>query len=142
MALQIALLAGDTLVGTNCPESYVKVEFVRAFKSDSLIWVNFYADGVARADLKQPVKQKEYTAPTADLVGANIIAASYEWLKALPEFAGAIDVLVTPEPSIPPAPPVIIDLPVMPVFPSPVVEAIVEPVVEPEVTQIADESVN
>jgi hypothetical protein len=101
MALQIALLATDTLVGTDCPASYVKVEFVRAWKTDSLIWVNFYADGQARADMKQPVKQKEFTAPTADLVGANIIAASYEWLKALPEFAGAIDVLVTPEPTAP-----------------------------------------
>jgi hypothetical protein len=101
MALQIALLAEDTLVGTNCPASYVKVEFVRAWKADSLIWVNFYADGQARADMKQPVKQKEYTAPTTDLVAANIIAASYEWLKALPEFAGAIDVFVTPEPTAP-----------------------------------------
>lgn len=111
MALQLSLLASDTLVGTNCPESYVKVEFVRAFKSDSLIWVNWYADAAARADLKQPVKQKEYTAPTADLVGANIIAASYEWLKALPEFANAIDVFVTPEPTIPPAPPMVVSLP-------------------------------
>ena len=92
MALQIALPAEDTIGNTNCPESYVKVEFVRAWKTDSLLWVNFYADGQARADMKQPVKQKEYTAPTADLVGANIIAASYDWLKALPEFAGAVDV--------------------------------------------------
>ena len=126
MALQIALLATDTLVGTDCPESYCKVEFVRAFKTDSLIWVNFYADGQARADMKQPVKQKEYTAPTADLVGANIIAASYEWLKALPEFAGAVDVLVTPEPSFVPEPPVIA-MPMSPVLP------VAEPVVvEPE----------
>ena len=101
MALQIALLAEDTLVGTACPESYVKVEFVRAWKADSLIWVNFYADGQARADMKQPVRQKEYTAPTTDLVGSNIIAASYEYLKALPEFTNAIDVLTTPEPTAP-----------------------------------------
>jgi hypothetical protein len=126
MALQIALLAKDTLVGENFPESYVKVEFVRAFKSDSLIWVNWYANGTARADMKHPVKQKEYTAETAHLVGANIIAASYEWLKTLPEFAGAVDVLVTPEPSVLPVPPVI-EMPTMPV--SPVVEeTVVEPV--------------
>jgi len=107
MALQISLLAADTLVGEAFPESYCKVEFVRAFKADSLIWVNWYANGTARADMKHPVKQREYTAPTADLVGANVIAASYGWLKALPEFAGAIDVLVTPEPSFVPEPPVI-----------------------------------
>ena len=133
MALQVSLLAADTLVGENFPESYVKVEFVRAWKADSLIWVNFYANGTARADMKQPVKQHEYTVPTSTLVGANIIAASYEHLKTLPEFAGAIDVLVTPEPSIPPAPPPVIDL---------TGAGIVEPVVEPEPTQPADESVN
>jgi hypothetical protein len=142
MALQISLLAKDTLVGEAFPESYVKVEFVRAFKADSLIWVNFYANGTARADMKHPVKQTEYTVSTASLVGANIIAASYEHLKTLPEFAGAVDVLVTPEPSIVPPPPPVIEVPERPVFPSPVVEAIVEPVVEPEVTQPADESVN
>jgi hypothetical protein len=121
MALQISLLAADTLVGEAFPESYCKVEFVRAFKSDSLIWVNWYANGTARADMKQPVKQKEYTAETAHLVGSNIIAASYEWLKALPEFAGAVDVLVTPEPSFVPEPPVI-ETPMMPV--SPVVDGL------------------
>ena len=123
MALQQPLLAADTLVGENFPESYVKVEFVRAWKADSLIWVNYYANGTARADLKQPVKQQEFTVSTASLVGANIIAASYEYLKTLPEFAGAIDVFVTPEPTNPPAPPPVIDLPVTP-------------------TQPADESVN
>jgi hypothetical protein len=79
--------------------------------------------------MKHPVKQKEYTAETAHLVGANIIAASYEWLKTLPEFAGAVDVLVTPEPSVLPAPPEVIEVPSRPV--SPVVEeAVVEPVPE------------
>jgi hypothetical protein len=127
MAIQISLLAADTLVGEAFPESYCKVEFVRAFKSDSLIWVNWYANGTARADMKHPVKQKEYTAETAHLVGANIIAASYEWLKALPEFAGAVDVLVTPEPSVLPAPPPVIEMPMSPVLP------VAEPVVvEPE----------
>jgi hypothetical protein len=122
MAIQISLLAADTLVGEAFPESYCKVEFVRAFKGDSLIWVTWYANGTARADMKQPVKQKEYTAETAHLVGANIIAASYEWLKALPEFAGAVDVLVTPEPSFIPVPPVI-EMPMSPVLP------VAEPVV-------------
>ena len=114
MALQQSLLATDTLVGENFPEAYVKVEYIRAFKADSLIFVNWYANGVARADMKQPVKQKEFTAPTADLVGTNVIAASYEWLKALPEFAGAIDVLVTPEPSViaPPAPDLSLSAPI------------------------------
>lgn len=123
MALQQSILAADTLVGEAFPESYVKVEFVRAFKSDSLVWVNWYANGTARADMKQPVKQHEFTVATSTLVGTNVIAAAYEYLKTLPEFAGAIDVLVTPEPSVPPAPPVVIDLPITP-------------------TQPADESVN
>ena len=128
MALQISLLAKDTLVGEAFPESYVKVEFVRAFKADSLIWVNFYANGTARADMKHPVKQTEYTVLTASLVGANIIAASYEHLKTLPEFAGAVDVFVTPEPSVPPSLPPVVEVPEHSEAPSP--------------TQPADESVN
>lgn len=105
MALQQPLLAADTLVGENFPESYFKVEFVRAFKSDSLIWGNWYANAQARADMKQPVKQQEFTVETGLLVdGGNIIASSYLYLKTLPEFANAIDILTTPEPSIPPAP--------------------------------------
>lgn len=126
MALSQPLLAADTLVGFDYPESYVKVEFVRAWKADSLIWVNWYADAQARADMKQPVKQKEFTVATSVLVGANIIAASYEYLKTLPEFAGAIDVLTTPEPTVPPAPP-------MPEEPD---------VTGPQPTQPADGSVN
>ena len=125
MALQQPILAADTLVGFDYPASYVKVEFVRAWKADSLIWVNFYANGTARADLKQPVKQQEFTVSTASLVGANIIAASYEYLKTLPEFAGAIDVFVTPEPSVLPEPPPVVELPS-----------------SPSPTQPADESVN
>jgi hypothetical protein len=128
MALQLPLLAKDTLVGEAFPEAYCKVEFVRAFKADSLIWVNFYANGTARADMKQPVKQREYTVPTEALVGANIIAASYEYLKSLPEFAGAVDVLVTPEPSVLPEPPPVIEVPERPLTLDP--------------TQPADESVN
>lgn len=118
MALQISVLAADTLVGTDCPESYVKIEFVRAWKSDSVIWVNWYADKEARLDLKQPVKQKEYTAPTASLVGTNIIAASYEWIKALPDFTGAIDVLTDLSPVVEPAV----------ILPEPAPEEVVAPV--------------
>lgn len=118
MALQQSILAADTLVGEAFPESYVKVEFVRAFKTDSLVWVNWYANGTARADMKQPVKQHEFTVATSALVGTNVIAAAYEYLKTLPEFAGAIDVLVTPEPSIPPVVPPVIDLPILPTQPA------------------------
>lgn len=130
MALQQPLLAADTLVGFDYPASYCKVEFVRAWKADSLIWVNWYADAQARADMKQPVKQQEFTVATNALVdGGNIIASCYVYLKTLPQFADAIDVLVTPEPTVPPAPPPVIELPPT-------------PVVEPEPTQPADESVN
>lgn len=127
MALQQPLLAADTLVGFDYPQSYVKVEFVRAWKADSLIWVNWYADAQARADLKQPVKQQEFTVATGLLVdGGNIIASAYVYLKTLPEFANATDILTTPEPSIPPAPP-------MPEEPD---------VTGPQPTQPADGSVN
>lgn len=133
MALQQPILAADTLVGENFPESYVKVEFVRAWKADSLIFVNWYANGQARADLKQPVKQKEFTVATNALVdGGNIIASAYVYLKSLPEFADAIDVLVTPEPTVPVvAPEIVVVVPPPP-----------DVVSDPAPTQPADESVN
>ncbi len=127
MALQQPLLAADTLVGFDYPASYVKVEFVRAWKTDSFIWVNWYADAQARADMKQPVKQQEFTVETGLLVdGGNIIASSYIYLKTLPQFANATDILTTPEPSVLPEPPSVIDIPPTGIAP----------------TQPADESVN
>jgi hypothetical protein len=111
MALQQPLLAADTLVGEAFPESYVKVEFVRTPAPDNLVWVNWYANGTARADYKQPVKTREFAISATDIqpfvqAGDHIHAPFYRWLKTLPEFANAIDVLVTPEPSVvaPPAP--------------------------------------
>jgi hypothetical protein len=88
MALQVALSAADSLVGFDFPMSYAKIEFVRGWKNDSLIWVNWYADKAARESGSQPVRQKEFSRPgdTAPFVDY------YDFLKTQPEFAGAIDV--------------------------------------------------
>ena len=115
MALQQPILAADTLVGFDYPASYVKIEFVRTPAPVYLVWVNWYADATARADMKQPVKQKEFAISPADAqtfvqAGDHLHAPFYRWLKTLPEFADAIDVLTTPEPTVP------VSAPVTPVY--------------------------
>ena len=89
MALQVVL--NDSMVGGNFPEAYAKVEHARVFKDQTLIFVNWYADEQARIDMKQPVNQKEFSAPTADLSG-EFLPTMYNWLKTQPEFEGSIDV--------------------------------------------------
>lgn len=91
MALQVALDAVDSMVGSSFPEAYVKLEFSRVYKDATYLFVNWYADAQARVDNKQPVRQKEFTAQTTDLIG-DFYPAAYTWLKTQPEFAGAIDV--------------------------------------------------
>lgn len=119
MALQIALVPDDTLVGYAFPESYAKIEFVRSYKAESYIWVNWYADAAARhrheinpnppppvpEDGSMPVYPDPSTLlpmlPPAQPVrqkeflftgDSTDFAQYYDFLKQQPEFAGAIDV--------------------------------------------------
>ena len=79
----------DAQVGYVFPDSYARVEFSRVFKTDTLIFVHWYADEQARWDEKFPVKTKEFVMPTTQLAG---YASFYGWLKTQPEFAGWVDV--------------------------------------------------
>jgi hypothetical protein len=93
MALQLDLKVSD--VGYEFPECYARIVFARTMKDQTLIWVNFYANYAARVAEDMPVKQKEYPCVTAELQG-DIFPAMYAYLKTLPDFAGAIDVLSDP----------------------------------------------
>jgi hypothetical protein len=89
MALQMAL--GDSAVGFNFPEAYARVSIFRGDKNTLLFNVNWYADAAARAADKQTILEKEYQTETPALSG-DLVPALYEYLKTLPEFAGALDV--------------------------------------------------
>jgi hypothetical protein len=91
MALQLPLLAADSLVGDDFPNAYAKVEFYRGWSDRVLIAVNWFADAEARAMPAQPVRQGEFL--MSHEVGAAVsYPMFYAHLKSLPEFAGAVDV--------------------------------------------------
>ena len=81
--------------GTTYPMAYSRVMHITASKDEARIFVNTYADQGTR-DQEQvdpsimPIKQQEFVAPAADMVGEQFPKA-YEYLKLQPEFEGAID---------------------------------------------------
>ncbi len=114
MALQIALT--ETNVGMPAPEAYAKIA---AFHYDAAAnrlecFVNIYASVAARQAGKAPIDGGVFTGtpgsdsvPSLDGDTAGARAELYTWLKTLPKFAGATDVLVDPvvEPVVPPVEP-------------------------------------
>ena len=93
MALQVAI--SDSLIGVPFDAAYANIQFARINKTDTHIFVNWYANADARWANKMPVLQKEYTAPTSDL-SETPYSAMYLWLKSHPDFAGSVDILVDP----------------------------------------------
>lgn len=92
MALQLPLADSD--VGAAFPAAYARIFFGRTFAEQVVITVYFYADEAARRADKAMVQQRDYTAPCSELVmeGNHPHVPFYNWLKTLPEFAGAVDV--------------------------------------------------
>ncbi len=81
--------------GTTYPMAYSRVVYVLSYKDEARIFVNTYADQGTRDQEAvdpsiQPIMQKEYVAPAADMVGDQFPKA-YEFLKLQPDFEGAID---------------------------------------------------
>lgn len=89
MALQMALTNG--MCGGDFPAAYAKINPVVSIEGVHHVNVNWYADEQARRDLKQPVHQLNFDFAVADIKG-DFYPALYEALKALPLFAGAIDI--------------------------------------------------
>ena len=67
--------------------AYIKVDSISGNKNTVEITVITYSE---KNDQKLPVQATNYTF-TPDMNGGNFIAQSYNYLKTLPEFAGAID---------------------------------------------------
>lgn len=72
------------------PESYARIFQIRSNQVFTIIAVNWYATAAAYAAGEPPVKMWEYNTETASLHG-DIYPAAYNYLKTLPDFAGAID---------------------------------------------------
>jgi len=77
-------------MGDIYPQAYARIMYVRAAAEESFIFVNWYASAQARQNDEMPVHGYEYPVDTDNLPG-NIYPAAYNYLKSLPEFAGATD---------------------------------------------------
>lgn len=71
------------------PNTYIKVTSVSATKDTANACVSTYT-----ADKSTVISQAQYTfTPSVAEGSANFIKQAYEYLKTLPDFAGATDVL-------------------------------------------------
>jgi hypothetical protein len=75
----------ETNFGFNIPNTYHRVENIKLNKNS----INFQVLGYADVQ-KNAFEYKNY-ACAYDLNGVNPIKQAYEYIKTLPEFAGAID---------------------------------------------------
>lgn len=86
MALQHAM----TIEGTTYPEAYSRIMFIRLDKPDGYVFVNTYADKAAREENVLPIHQQEFRTDRPVFHG-DVFQLAYDYLKTLPEFAGAVD---------------------------------------------------
>lgn len=89
MALQINIAKSD--LGIALPAAYARIINVHSDKTNVRVVVAIYFNAAARGDEARPVEQRLYTFKLADLKG-DLFPAVYAALKALPDFAGALDV--------------------------------------------------
>lgn len=95
MALQISLLASDSGVGVAAPVAYAHIViYTHDVKNDALMFaIEYHYNLQARNQLRNPIKSASYSVLEAALTGTgNLRSKMYDYLKTLPEFAGAIDV--------------------------------------------------
>lgn len=86
MALQHAM----TIEETTYPEAYTRALFIRVDKMSGYVFVNTYANKQAREDNELPIYQMEYRTERT-LFNGDVFQLAYDYLKTLPEFAGAVD---------------------------------------------------
>lgn len=100
MALQMNLTPDRTAVGLAAPEAYARI-VAYAFDSKTTeltVAVDVHASAAARQEGKNPVSGGVFKgkvvdgAPDLDASIAGVRTILYQWLKGLPEFAGASDV--------------------------------------------------
>lgn len=84
MALQKSMVSPQ---GFEAKTAYIRVEEISIFGKTSIQFsVRFYKDAAQKVSFKDEMKMCDY-----DIEGANPFAQAYNYLKTLPEFAGAID---------------------------------------------------
>lgn len=90
----MALVRSLTVDGVTYPEAYSRLVHVHADKTGAYLFINTYADEAARMREDEPIQQEQPVTDLASLVG-DLYPKAYEYLKTLPEFAGASDHPIT-----------------------------------------------
>ena len=89
MALSKTVTAQAFGQSVDVPDTYIKVTSVSATKDAANAYVTIYC-----ADRTTIVSQPQYTfTPSVAEDSTNFIKQAYEYLKALPDFSGATNVL-------------------------------------------------
>lgn len=89
MALELNIAQSE--LGIPFPNAYVRVGNVTLDKEKARVMLVTYANADARQADARPISQAILTFNTPGLTG-DILPAVYGAIKALPEFAGALDV--------------------------------------------------
>lgn len=80
--------------GLNIDEAYIRIDTVSGYKGSLDIGVNSYVSQRIFVDGQEYLEQKIYNfEPSVDDNADNFIKQGYEYLKKLPEYEGAIDIL-------------------------------------------------
>jgi hypothetical protein len=75
--------------GIPCPDAYIKIDGFGGDKNRIGLNVSIFYNQQARIDEKTPISVLSYEVPYADQTLSDL----YDYLKTLPEFAGATDLL-------------------------------------------------
>jgi hypothetical protein len=87
MALQLSLATSS--VGIAFPTAYVRVTTVSGDKNQANVMVEIYATEAARQAGARPIETRFHTLPMPATM--PLYPTIYTALKALPEYAGAVD---------------------------------------------------
>ncbi|MEK5469340.1 hypothetical protein [Paenibacillus sp. FSL M7-0896] len=81
-------------MGLEIPEAYIKIDSLSGNKNMLQINVKTYVSQTAAQEDRVPVEDtyKSFT-PSVEEDAKNFIKQGYEFLKSLPEYDGAIDIL-------------------------------------------------
>jgi len=86
----MAIIHDATINGTRYPEAYSRILLVRCERNGAFPLVLTYADEAARQRGDDALWVQEHPCDLA-VVNHDVFPSAYGFIKALPEFAGAVD---------------------------------------------------
>lgn len=91
MALELKV---ETSIGITAEKAYVRIDTLFGSKNTIILNVKSYFSQETYDGGKEPYESKEYSfTPSVEEGSDNFIRQGYKYLKTLPDFEGAVDVL-------------------------------------------------